>query len=197
MNPQAPIAAHSAPATPASAPKASALNQKIAADLDRQRNSGPLNQITIPPCPQLLLRLKAALAEAEPDLQEISRVANSDVAMAATLLRNANSARYAADQPVRTVGQAMNRLGLEVTATVLTEVLLRQAFRADHPRLKRFWEQSAQRAAAMHFLVRQREGLPADHDWRQHARAALDWLGITEDLVADWNHELQAVLDEA
>ena len=26
--------------------------------------------------------------------------------------------------------------------------------------------------------------------------AARDWLGITEDLVADWNHELQAVLDE-
>jgi hypothetical protein len=41
-----------------------------------------------------------------------------------------------------------------------------------------------------------REGLPADHDWRQHARAARDWLGITEDLIADWNHELQAVLDE-
>ncbi|MFY8088201.1 MAG: HDOD domain-containing protein, partial [Rubrivivax sp.] len=124
------------PTPPASARQQtppSALTQQIAADLDRQRQSGPLNQLTIPPCPQLLLRLRAALAQAEPDLQEVSRVASSDVAMAATLLRNANSARYTAGQPVRTVGQAMNRLGLEVTATVLTEVLLRQTIRADHP----------------------------------------------------------------
>ena len=98
-----PTSAHTESTAPQ--PSATALTQKIAADLDRQRHSGPLNQITIPPCPQLLLRLKAALAEAEPDLQEISRIASSDVAMAATLLRNANSARHAADQPVRTVGR--------------------------------------------------------------------------------------------
>ena len=107
-------------------------------------------------------RLQSALAAAEPDLQEISRIANSDVAMAATLLRNANSARYTADQPVRTVGQAMNRLGLETTTSVLTEVLLRQTIRADHPRLKRFWEQSALRAAAMHFLAGQLPGVTPD-----------------------------------
>jgi len=305
---KAPTTTPTQPANARQRPPPSPLAQRIAADLDRQRQSGPLNQITIPPCPQLLQRLQSALAAAEPDLQEISRIASSDVAMAATLLRNANSARYTADQPVRTVGQAMNRLGLETTTSVLTEVLLRQTIRADHPRLKRFWEQSALRAAAMHFLagqlpgvtpdlaqlyglfchvgipvllqrmpgysgtlveagarrdrsmvttenenhrtdhavvgalvarvwqvappvmaairlhhdfahlasqdadpevqtlvalglladglVRQREGLPAEHDWQQHAGAARAWLGITEDLIADWNYELQAVLDE-
>lgn len=287
---------------------ASTFTRQIATDLDHQRNSSALSQITIPPCPTLLVRLRAALALPEPDLQEVARIASSDVAIAATLLRNANSARYGGDQPVRSVGQAMNRLGLDLTVTLLTEVLLRQAVRADHPRLKRFWEQSAQRAAAMHFLaqqlpgvapelahlhglfchvgvpvllqrmpgysgtlmeaqarrdrsmvatenashrtdhavvgalvarvwqvappvmasirlhhdftqlqsqgadaevqtlvalgllaeglMRQREGLAPEHDWQQHAGAARDWLGVTEDEVGDWDHALQAVLDE-
>ena len=285
----------------------SALARNIANDLDQQRAKGPLRLISIPPCPALLVRLYAALAEAEPDLQEVARIASSDVAMSATLLRNANSAQYSADQPVRTVGQAMNRLGLDASAHLLTETLMRQAIQADHPRLQRFWERSALRAAAMFHLgkklpgvvpelaqlyglfchvgipvllqrmpgygatlveaqarkdrsgietenqnhrtdhavvgalvarvwqvapsvmaairlhhdhafltssnqdaevqtlvalglltdgiVQEREGLPPEHDWQQQAGAARDYLGIGEDEVGDWAHELQPVLE--
>ncbi len=227
--------------------------------------------------------------------------------MSATLLRNANSACFSADQPVRTVGQAMNRLGLKACAHLLTETLLRQAIRADHPQLQRFWERSALRAAAMHHLARklpglvpelaqlyglfchvgipvmlqripgysatlveararkdrsaietenhnhrtdhavvgalvarvwqvaptvmaaiklhhdqtfltsphqdaevqtlvalglladgivlQREGQAPEHDWQHQAAAARDCLGIGEDEIGDWAHELQPVLD--
>lgn len=150
------------PATPpaaAGAASRTALTQQIAADLDRERKSAALRQITIPPSPALLVRLQAALALAEPDLQEISRIASSDVAMAATLLRNANSALYGGDHPVQTVGQAMNRIGLNQTAVLLTDVLLRQAIPTNHPRLKRFWEQASLRSAAMHFIARQLPGI--------------------------------------
>ena len=136
-----------------------ALTQQIAADLDRQRQTAALRQITIPPCPALLVRLHAALALAEPDLQEVSRIASADVATAATLLRNANSALYGGDQPVQTVGQAMNRIGLNQTAVLLTDVLLRRAIATGHPKLKRFWEQASLRAAAMHFIARQLPGM--------------------------------------
>jgi HD-like signal output (HDOD) protein len=292
---------------PANAASGSALTQQIATDLDRQRQSGPLRQISIPPCPALLARLQTALAEPVPDLQAVAQIASSDVAMAATLLRNANSALHAGDQPAQTVGQAMNRIGLRLTAALLTEVMLQQAVRANHPRLQRFWAQAARRAAAMHFIARQlpgiapdvaqlyglfchvgipvllqrmpgysgtlveaharrdrsfvatenanhrtdhavvgalvarvwqvapsvmaairlhhdlaqldsqtcdpevqtlvamgllaedamrrREGLDAEHDWKQHAGAAHAWLGVTEDDMAEWNHQLQPVLD--
>lgn len=136
----------------------SALAQNIANELDSQRARGPLRLISIPPCPALLVRLQSALAQAEPDLQAVAHIASSDVAMSATLLRNANSARYSTGQPVQTVGQAMNRLGLDTSSHLLTETLLRQAIRADHPRLHRFWEHSTLRAAAMHHLAQQ---LPA------------------------------------
>ena len=137
----------------------SPLAQGIATDLDRQRAQGTLRLISIPPCPALLVRLQTTLAAAEPDLQEVARIAGSDVATSVTLLRNANSARFSADQPVRTVGQALNRLGLNASAHLLTETLMRQVIRAEHPRLQRFWERSALRAATMHHLAQMLPGV--------------------------------------
>lgn len=140
----------------------SVLTQRIVEELERQRKSGPLQQITIPPCPALLIRLQTALNAPEPDLNAVAQIASSDVAMAATLLRNANCALHAGDQPVQTVGGALNRLGLDLTATLLTEVLLKQSIKVEHPRLKGFWEQAALRAAAMHHLARQLPGVTPD-----------------------------------
>jgi HD-like signal output (HDOD) protein len=148
----APPAAVAAPPSPQA--------ERIAGELDRARRNGPLAQITIPPCPEQLARLRDAMAEREPDLTVLARIAGSDVAMAATLLRNANSARYRGpdDQPVQTVGQALNRIGLRESAVILTEVLLSQAIPTRHPLLARFWEQAALRAAAMGFIARQLPG---------------------------------------
>lgn len=138
------------------------LTLRIVEELERQKRSGALQQITIPPCPEKLIRLQAALNAEEPDLNTVAQIATNDVAMAATLLRNANCALHAGDQPVQTVGGAMNRLGLDLTATLLTEVVLRQSIRVEHPRLKGFWDQAALRAAALQHLARQLPGVSAD-----------------------------------
>jgi HD-like signal output (HDOD) protein len=139
---------------------ASPQAQRIGQELDRARRSGPLAQISIPPCPEQLQRLRQALEAHEPDLTLLSRIAASDAAMAATLLRNANSARYRGTdtQAVQTVGQALNRIGLRESALILTEVLLHQAVPVRHPLLQRFWEQASLRAAAMGFIARQLPG---------------------------------------
>ncbi len=134
----------------------------ILQQLDRARDSGPLKSIVIPPCPELLTRLQAAMAHAEPDLNEVARIATADVAMSATLLRAANSPVYGTGQPVQTIGQAMNRLGLDQTATVMTAFLARGALRVTAPQLQRFWERSAKRAAAMAFLAERLPGMSRD-----------------------------------
>ncbi len=162
-------AAHPTPAATPTAPAArrhhepaaaSPLAARIASELDRGRRQGPLSQITIPPCPEQLARLREALARPEPDLTTLARIAASDAAMAATLLRNANSARYRGGDSlaVQTVGQALNRIGLDESAVILTEVLLRQAIPTRHPLLARFWDQAALRSAAMGFIARQLPG---------------------------------------
>ncbi len=143
----------------ATAPTRSA---RITHELDDQRKRGALRQIVIPPCPALLLQLQAAMAEAEPDLQTVARIASSDVAMAATLLRNANSPLHAVGPPLQTVGQAMNRLGLDQTYAVLTGLLACHHIPVNHPQMRGFWAESGQRAAAMHFMALQLPGMTAD-----------------------------------
>ncbi|HET8695226.1 MAG TPA: HDOD domain-containing protein [Aquabacterium sp.] len=131
-------------------------------ELDASRRRGVLQRIVIPPCPELLARLQATMAVPEPDLNEVARIASSDVAMAAVLLRQANGPMFAAGQPVQTVGQAMNRLGLEHTASVMTGFLAQRAIKVNSVHLQRFWERAAKRAIAMTFMAQKFPGMSTD-----------------------------------
>jgi len=134
----------------------------IGRELDHARSHGPLRQILIPPCPELLARLRQALACAEPDLNEVARIAGADVAMSATLIRAASGAAFSGFAAAQTVGQAMTRLGLEQTAAVMTGFLTRRAIPANNRHLQRFWERSTQRAMAMEHLAHRLPGLSPD-----------------------------------
>ena len=63
---------------------------------------------------------------------------------------------------MQTIGQAMNRLGLEETASIMTRFLAQRVIRVNHPALLRFWERSAKRAVAMSFMARKLPGMSAD-----------------------------------
>lgn len=134
----------------------------IQQELDRARRQGPLQQLSIPPCPELLVQLKAALAAAEPDLNEVARIATCDVAMSATLIKGANGAQFANVRPVSTVGQAMNRLGLQKTAQLMTAFLTQKAIPVNNPHMKRFWERATKRALAMGFIAGKLPGMSED-----------------------------------
>ena len=135
---------------------------RINQELDAERKRGSLRQIVIPPCPDLLLQLQAAMGQPEPDLQVVARVAGSDVAMAATLLRNANGPLNAVGPPLQTVGQAMNRLGVDQTVAVLTGFLARHSIPVNHPQMRGFWAESGQRAAALQYMAQQMTGMAVD-----------------------------------
>ena len=140
-----------------------AATHDLLCELDHARTRGPLQHIVVPPCPELLQRLQTALAQAEPDLAEVSRIASSDVAMSAALLRRANSPACSAGAgPVQTIGQAMNRLGLEQTALVMSAFLTQRAIKVNSQHLQRFWERSSKRAVAMAFLASKMPGVSAD-----------------------------------
>ncbi|MCV2369135.1 HDOD domain-containing protein [Roseateles oligotrophus] len=135
----------------------------IRQEIDNSRKSGALKTIIIPPCPELLARLQQTMAQAQPDLNEVARIAASDVAMSATLLRMANSPVHISDgMPCTTVGQAMTRIGLKETTAIMTGFLLKNAIPVNSPHLARFWERSAKRAAAMAFVARQLPGISVD-----------------------------------
>jgi HD-like signal output (HDOD) protein len=131
-------------------------------ELDQARQQGPLRDIAIPPCPELLIALRKELEQGDPDPAEIARIAASDVAMAASLLRTVNSPLYARARKADTVAQAVAMLGVAPTVGILTGFLTRNAIRSNAPLLEHFWETSARRALAMGFIAKQLYGVDAD-----------------------------------
>ncbi|GAB4217046.1 MAG: hypothetical protein Fur007_18310 [Rhodoferax sp.] len=129
--------------------------QAIQRELDHARDAGPVKDIVIPPCPHLLVRLQDVLNQADPDPQDVAAIAGSDVAMAAALIKIANSSLYARREPVVSVAQAMAMLGMRPAASVLTGFLLRHAIRIDPTLIEHFWESSTRRALAMAHIARQ------------------------------------------
>ncbi|MFG6415323.1 HDOD domain-containing protein [Roseateles sp. DC23W] len=144
-------------------PSLSGKAQHIRDDLDQARRRGPLQHIQIPPCPELLAQLQQAMSHPEPDLNLVARIASSDVAMAATLLRIANSPLFKpVGLPCTTVGQAMNRIGLRESVAVMTGFLVQHAIPVNAPQLARFWQRSTKRAVAMATIAQQLPGLSPD-----------------------------------
>lgn len=131
-------------------------------ELDQALSSGPLRDIVIPPCPELLLALRAEMGKADPDPKVIADIAGRDVAMAASLMRMANSPFYARSSTVVSVGQALVLLGVKASERLLTSFLMRSAVHTNSPLLAHFWETSTRRAMAMAHIARQLYDVDAD-----------------------------------
>lgn len=135
---------------------------EINRELDQARDAGPLRDIIIPPCPELLVALQREVNQGDPDPAVIARIAGGDVAMAAALIRISNSSLYARKQPVRTVAESVSMLGVKPTVAVLTGFLARHAIRVNSPLLEHFWESSTRRSLAMAYIARQLYDVDAD-----------------------------------
>lgn len=134
---------------------------------DREREwpqaEGPVRTIVIPPCPEPLMRLQAVMAEDDPDWDAIGAIAASDVAMAASLVRAANSPLYLRyGGGAQSVPQAMTLLGLRQTSALLMQFLTMRALPVRHPAMSHFWRTSARRSLALGFIARQLYGTPPD-----------------------------------
>jgi HD-like signal output (HDOD) protein len=124
-------------------------------ELERAKSTGPLSDIVIQPCPQLLLELRQEVSKDDPDPATIARIAGSDVAMAAALIRVANSPLYARSRSADTVSDAVTMLGVAQTVSILTGFLLRRTVPVTSPLIEHFWDTSSRRAVAMGYIARQ------------------------------------------
>lgn len=132
---------------------------EIDRELEQVRAQGPLRDIIIPPCPELLGALRSEVDQGDPDPGTIARIAGSDVAMAAALIRIANSPLYMRARAASTVAEAMAMLGARQAIGILTGFLVRNSIRVQSPLIEHFWETSARRAIAMEWIARQLYGI--------------------------------------
>ena len=107
-----------------------------------------LLDIDIPAQPESLVKLSLLLAEEEVDLKALSSLVESDMALAAAVLKAVNSSLYGLSGRVQSVQQAITYLGTREVAAVTFEMGLRAVF-PHAPELVPIWDRAAMRGVLM------------------------------------------------
>jgi HD-like signal output (HDOD) protein len=117
----------------------------------------------LPSLPDLALRVRKTIDDDASDARKIARLVESDPAMAAKLLKAANSALYGGLQPVETTSAAVVRLGLKTTRQLVMTFVLQEVFASDDKlirgRMRELWKHSSHIAALCFVLAREIKGM--------------------------------------
>jgi len=104
--------------------------------------------IDIPAEPESLVKLSLLLAEEDVDFKALAALIESDMALAAAVLKAVNSSLYGLSGRVQSVQEAITYLGTREVAAVTFEMGLRAVFPAA-PELQPIWDRAARRGLIM------------------------------------------------
>lgn len=128
--------------------------------------------IDIPSQPQALVQLSLLLAEDEINLPAVAGLIETDMALAASVMKAVNSSLYGLKGRVQSVQQAITYLGMSEVAAITFEMGLRAAF-PPAPELEPLWQRAAERGALMAQLAT-RMSLDA---WAAHSAGLFEECG--------------------
>lgn len=145
--------------------KAQVLVAELVADLEQ---SLAANRLELPSLPEVALKVRKALADESVSSTEIARLLGTDPALAARVLKTANSALfYRGTKPITSLHNAVARLGQRMVRNVALSYAAQQVFigyGSAHLRayLLAIWQHSVHVAALAHMLARIRTQSNAD-----------------------------------
>ncbi len=105
-------------------------------------------EIDIPSQPQSLVKLSLLMAEEDMNLQAASALIETDMALAAAVMKAVNSSLYGLKGRVQSVHQAISYLGMREVAGITFEMGLRAAF-PPAAELEPVWARAARRGLLM------------------------------------------------
>ena len=129
-------------------------------------------EIDIPAKPDALVKLSLILAEDDVNQRAIAALVESDMALAAAVMKAVNSSLYGLAGRVQSVQQAVTYLGTREIAGITFEMGLRAAF-PPAPELEPIWQRAAHRGVLMGRLA-QALGLDA---WAAHSAGLFEECG--------------------
>jgi HD-like signal output (HDOD) protein len=129
-------------------------------------------EIDIPAQPDALVKLSLLLAEEDIDLLAASALIESDMALAAAVMKAVNSSLYGLKGRVQTVQQALTYLGMREVAAITFEMGLRAAF-PPAPELDPLWQRASRRGLLMGRMAQQL-GVDA---WAAHSAGLFEECG--------------------
>ncbi len=131
-----------------------------------------LLQVDIPARPEALVKLGALLAADDVNLQALGDLIESDMALAAAVMKTVSSSLYGLRGRVQTVQQAVTYLGMREISAVTYEIGLRSVFPAS-VELDEVWERASVRGLLMGRLAHEL-GMDA---WSAHTAGLFEECG--------------------
>jgi len=95
------------------------------------------NRFTLPSLPEIAIKVRQMVEEEHCNLDKISTVINADPAIAAKLIKAANSPIFRGESEVESAHNAVVRLGLNTIKQLVLGFTIRDLYRAPKPELKR------------------------------------------------------------
>jgi len=153
------------------------------------------DQLDLPTLPEVALRIRDTASNRNVSGAALAGVISEDPALAAQLLRMANSAIFRANRPIDDLQAAIIRMGVEYTANLATGLAMQGMFQSTSElidrKLRETWKQATDIAAICGVLARSFTDLPADQATLAgltHSIGVLPiltWAEENDDLIAD------------
>lgn len=116
------------------------------------------DELMLPSLPDIAIRIGRALQDENKTAGHIAQIAQADPAIAAKLIKAANSPLYAGTAKVETCANAVVRLGSKVTHKLVMSFAIQDLFKTTsallNRRMKKLWSHSTRVAAISHVLAR-------------------------------------------
>ncbi len=104
------------------------------------------NKVKLPTLPNIALEALIVVNDCDSSVADVSSIVEKDTAIAARLIRYANSPIYHGNEPVRTVKNAITRIGFDVVKNAILTMSMKDVFKTSHKmiekRMERLWKHS-------------------------------------------------------
>jgi HD-like signal output (HDOD) protein len=124
------------------------------------------DQLTLPTLPEVALRVRDAVDDPDVDVGKIVNVIAQDAALAARLIKVANSPLLRGRVQIDNLQLAVSRLGLAFVKNLVTGLAMEQMFQATSDAvdrlLRKTWEHSVEVASICHVIAAHYTNLKAD-----------------------------------
>jgi HD-like signal output (HDOD) protein len=124
------------------------------------------NKLVLPSLPEVAVRIRRLIDEGTNSAKKISQAVNTDPAIAAKLIKAANSPLFRGTKEFETSSQAIVRLGMQTTKQLVTSFTVKELFKVKSNVLKKrmdaLWQHSIEIASICFVLARHTRGLDPD-----------------------------------
>lgn len=118
--------------------------------------------LALPSLPKVARAIQEGMSDPDISSARLARIVQMDLAVTGGLIRLSNSVMYRGTKPIADVRNAIIRLGMDVTRSVVLSLAMQQVFRTNSPlmkhRMKTAWNRSVHISALSYVIARHCEG---------------------------------------